>query len=99
MNEITTIPAKKITIKSDVITQIEREIEVPYFFKDGLLSAYYKIGYEGTVINVVDFDDYGHISKGVCKDETFKSLLKGKQITEEQFNQVYYSALSKIQNL
>lgn len=83
-------------IKTTVTHTVEKDIELPYFFKYG--STYHRVDGEEMYIQV----DLYKFSVGIMRHHSSVSLINEPisiQITEDEFNAAFDEALEKIQSL
>jgi hypothetical protein len=95
----TTTEKNKLKYSSTVATPVEKEITLPYYYRESKFSGtLVKIESEDRVISVLFWDNGCYVSVRQMSD-AYSEIDKGTPITEEEFNEVLTSALSKIQNL
>jgi hypothetical protein len=89
----------KISQTVNAPTLVEKEIDLPYYFKAWTGSMVYKVESSDRVIVACDYKEYASISFRTLDGDMISEMERGKIIPAEEFETTFQSALNKIQNL
>jgi hypothetical protein len=87
-----------MTIKSKVTTEVEKEIELPYFFNHS--GSIYKVDTNESIVSVTLLSKYRCImfSDSIGRSD-MEYLIQGTPISEDEFNAAFDQAFASIANL
>jgi hypothetical protein len=86
-------------IKFKVTQDVEKEIELPYFFKN--YGSFYKVDTDESFCSVINLGRYINISfsEKIGGGFDIKHLAEGTPCTEDEFNAAFDKAFNSIANL
>jgi hypothetical protein len=86
-------------IKTKVTQDVEKEIELPYFFIH--VGSYYKVDTDESFCSVTNLGTFRNISFSgkITAGFEMEYLIKGTPCTEDEFNEAFDKAFNSIANL